>query len=69
MSAKVTAEQMNQIAKVLGTDDKNVVISAVITVLVESGLKMNEAFDAVFGEGAYKKFAGEIYHALRAQAA
>lgn len=66
---KVTAAQLNQVAAMLKTTDKNVVFSAVIKTLVDAGLEVNEAFDAVFGEGAYTKFSGQIYDALRAKAA
>lgn len=63
---KITTEQLNQVAELLGTTDKSVVISAVLKTLVKSGIDIQVAFDAVFGEGAYRKFAGEIYSALRA---
>lgn len=63
---QITAAQLNEVATLLGTTDKNVVISAVLKTLVQSGIDMQTAFDAVFGEGAYRKFAGEIYSALRA---
>lgn len=41
-------------------------ISARILVLVQSGMTLPQAFDAVLGAGAYAKFAGELYDALRA---
>lgn len=63
----ITAAQMNNVAALLGTTDKNVVISAVLKTLVQSGVDMQTAFDAVFSEGAYSKFAGEVYQALRAK--
>lgn len=66
--ARITPDQLNQIAGLLGTTDKNVVISAVLKSLVDMGADMATAFDLVFGEGAYRRFAGEVYHALRAQA-
>lgn len=66
----ITAAQLNQVAELLGTTDKNVVFSAVIQTLVkQGGIPVRDAFEMVFGEGSYMKFAGEIYHALRAKAA
>lgn len=65
----MNAATLNQVANLLGTTDKNVVFSAVLKTLVENGVAMNVAFDHLFGEGSYKKFAGEVYHALRANAA
>jgi len=47
-------------------NNKNTVISARILSLVASGLTLQAAYDAVMGEGAYAKMAGEIYDALRA---
>jgi hypothetical protein len=62
----MNAAQLNQVAKVLGTNDKNVVFSACLKTLIESGIAADAAFDFVFGEGAYIKFAGQMYDALRA---
>lgn len=58
---------LNQVATLLGTTDKNVVFSAILKTLVANGIAVNVAFDHVFGEGAYKTFAGEVYTALRAK--
>lgn len=63
---QITTAQLNEFANVLGTTDKNVVFSAVLKTLVQAGVEINVAFDMLFGEGAYKRFAGELYHALRA---
>lgn len=63
---QITAAQLNQVATLLNTNDKNVVLSATIQFLVKSGLAVDEAFEMVFGEGAYKRFAGQVYDALRA---
>ena len=46
---------------------KNAAISAQIMALVEAGTSLQQAFDAVLGEGAYAKMAGELYDALRAK--
>jgi CheY-specific phosphatase CheX len=63
---KVTAQQLNQVATLLGTKDKNIVISAIITTLVEAGMSIDMAYDAVFGAGSYKKIAGDIWEAINA---
>lgn len=47
----------------------NAKISAAILAHVAAGKPVPEAVDAVFGEGAYEKLAGNLYDALRAQAA
>jgi len=62
----ITAQKLNEVANLLGTTDKNVVFSAVLKTLVQAGIEINVAFDMLFGKGAYKQFAGEVYHALRA---
>lgn len=46
---------------------KNAAISAMILTKRLEGMSMREAFDAVIGEGAYSKLAGEIYDELRAR--
>lgn len=47
---------------------KNAQISAAILQGISNGLTMQQAFDAVMGEGAYLKLAGEVYDELRAKA-
>lgn len=47
----------------------NAKISAAILAHVANGKTLPEAYDAMFGEGAYVKMAGEMYDALRAKAA
>lgn len=44
----------------------NAKISAAILAHVASGKTLPNAYDAVFGAGAYVKMAGEMYDALRA---
>jgi hypothetical protein len=44
---------------------KNAAISARILAAVKSGMELPQAYDSVFGEGAYIKLAGEIYDELR----
>lgn len=60
---------LNAIAEELNTTDKNLCINVAMSMLVKSGVSVDAAFDLLFGEGAYKKFAGQVYEALRAKAA
>lgn len=46
---------------------KNARISAMILAKMQEGMDLRAAFDAVLGEGAYMKLAGEIYDELRAK--
>lgn len=46
---------------------KNAKISAMIISKMQQGMDIRAAFDAVLGEGAYMKLAGEVYDALRAK--
>lgn len=62
----VTTEQLNKIAALLGTTDKTAVINVAIGTLVKAGMDVADAVDAVFGEGAYKRLAAQVYHSLRA---
>ena len=57
---------LNAIADELNTTDKNLCITVALNVLVKTGVEIDEAFDLLFGEGAYKRFAGLVYDALRA---
>ena len=43
---------------------KQQAISALILAEVAQGKTIQEAFDAVIGEGAYKRLAGEVWEAL-----
>ena len=63
---QITTAQLNEVANLLGTTDKNVVFSTVLKNLFQNGIATDVAFDFVFGEGAYKRFAGDIYTAIRA---
>lgn len=47
---------------------KNQIISARILAHMANGMTIDQAYDAVFGEGAYLKLAGEIYDQMRAKA-
>lgn len=50
----------------LSTAEKNALINTAIVAGLKSGLTIDQAVDAVMGEGSYKKIAGIIYHQLRA---
>lgn len=65
---QITTEQLNQAAELLGTTDRNTVLTAVIGTLVKNGVDVKVALNAVFGEGTFEKIAGQVYDALRAQA-
>lgn len=66
---RITPDQLNAAARLLGTNDRQVVIAAVMRTLVSEGVDVAVAFDAVFGAGSFRKFAGEVYHALRGEVA
>ena len=59
-------EMLNQLAALLNTTDKNLVISVAIKALVEQGLTVRAAYDAVLGAVAYEKMAGQVYDELKA---
>ena len=64
---QITTEQLNAVAEILGTTDRNVVFSAVLrTLTVDGGFPVDAAFDALFGAGAFLRFAGDLHAALRA---
>ena len=44
---------------------KNAAISAKILANLQSGMTFEQAFDAVIGNGAYAKLAGEVYDAMQ----
>lgn len=46
---------------------KSVAINAMLADLIRRGIPVQDAFDLVMGKGAYAKFAGELYDALRAK--
>lgn len=58
-------EMLNQLASLLETSDKNLVISVAIKALVEQGLTVRAAYDTVLGSGAYEKMAGQVYDELK----
>lgn len=65
---QITNAQLNQVAALLNTTDKTTVLTVAVGTLVEAGVDIKDAMDAVFGEGAYMKLAGQVYHQLRGEA-
>lgn len=59
-------EMLNQLAALLNTTDKNLVISVAIKSLIEQGLTISAAYDAVLGAGAYGKMGNQVYDELKA---
>lgn len=57
---------LNMIAEELNTTDKSLCINVALAMIVKTGVAVDAAFDLLLGEGAYKKFAGQVYDALRA---
>ena len=62
----ITTAQLNQVAELIGTTDKNLVFAAVLKTLTDAGIAANIAFDMLFGNGAFEKFAGDLHGALNA---
>ena len=62
---KITTSQLNQIAALTGITDKNVIISIAIKTLIETGLPVRSEYDAVLGDGAFKKMANDIYDSMK----
>ena len=60
------ANLLNAIAQETGSTDKNQCIGIAMQMLVKSGLTVDAAMDTLFGQGAYAKFAGQVYDQLRA---
>lgn len=50
-------------------ENENAVISERILTLVQSGVPLRDALDAVLGAGSFAKLVDELYDALRAKAA
>lgn len=57
---------LNAIAAELNTADKEMVINVALAMIVKSGVAVDAAFDLLLGEGAFKRFAGQVYDAMRA---
>jgi len=62
----ITTEQLNQVAALLGTTDKNLIISVCIKTLMDSGMGFRAAYDSIFGEGAFIKMADIVHDTFNA---
>jgi hypothetical protein len=60
----MNAQQLNQVATLLGTDSKELVFSTCIKFLVDEGMELKDAVDAVLGEGAYARIGEGVYAKL-----
>ena len=63
----ITTEQLNAVAALLNTTDKNLVLSVCIKALVEAGMDAADAIDAVLGAGRFMEIANAIYDELVAK--
>jgi hypothetical protein len=55
----MTTAQLNQVATLLGTDNKELVFSTCIKFLIDEGMEVKEAVDVVLGQGTFDRI-GEI---------
>jgi len=62
----ITTAQLNKVSELIGTTDKNAVFAVVLKTLTSAGIAANVAFDMLFGDGAFEKFAGDLHEALNA---
>ena len=58
--------KLDQMAELLGTTDKNQIISACIIALTSNGFTADQALDMVLGEGTFDKLASDLYEQLNA---
>lgn len=61
---KLTAADLNDAAAIIGTTDKNAVFSICIKTLVDAGVSVRDAVDAVLGAGRFDAMASDIYDEL-----
>lgn len=57
---------LNAIAAELNTTDKEMAINVALAMIVQTGVAVDAAFDLLLGDGAFKRFAGQVYDAMRA---
>jgi hypothetical protein len=63
----ITTAQLNAIASLFNTTDKNLVFSVCIKTLVESGVDIAAATDAVLGAGRFMEITNAVYEGLAAK--
>jgi hypothetical protein len=61
----MTTEQLNAVASLLNTTDKNLVFSVCIKTLVDAGMDVAAATDAVLGAGRFMEIANAVYEAAK----
>ena len=64
---EITTAQLNEVASLLGTTDKNLVFATCIKTLVEAGVDVKTATDAVLGAGRFDEIASAVKSGLAAQ--
>ena len=64
---QITTEQLNAVAALLDTTDKNLVFSVCIKTLIEAGMDVAAATDAVLGAGRFMEIANSVYEELTAK--
>ena len=62
----ITVDQLNKVAALLNTTDKNLVISVCIKTLVDAGMSVNEAIDAVLGAGQFDAISDRVREVVAA---
>ena len=66
---RMNHELLNKVAELLRsngiTPTKHLVFSACLKSLIDAGIDTRTAFDFVLGAGAFERFAGDLYAALR----
>lgn len=63
---KVTTSQLNAIATLLNTRSKDLVFASAIKTLVDNGVSVEQAINAVLGEGTYRRIADRLHDAFNA---
>ena len=63
----MNADQLNAVAALLNTTDKNLVFSVCVKTLVDAGVSVRDAIDAVLGVGSFDSIASDVYDKLTAK--
>jgi hypothetical protein len=64
----ITAEQLNTVAAMIGTTDKNLVFAVCIKTLVDAGMNAIAAFEFVCGKNNVDAAITSLYESLRTKA-